>query len=299
MQPPGKAAYRWERREPMNESLNTPRTLNLLALMLCTTSVTAEDAFRPPETPSGRERLVGIQVEHAGFLGPMDSLEMRNTRRKTCEALGKPYVNTAPLGVDGQSRSVAVQANGTSYYWLETQRVTAEDPKEICRLGVKTIRQLSIARFDGRRTHTTTYDYAQRAALESSAEGDLTALGAAEQPKSFSNLPLVSRRVLAGLECDERRILDVPGITQHSVCMSAPNPVPGRSLPLMLARDWNHPRIKMHATAVRPKVLVDPAVFQGPPGFSAPPVASMPDIKDETSTDVDAEDDAEQGKAPR
>jgi hypothetical protein len=240
--------------------------LLFIALLAKHVEGTAADAFMPPEVVPSKRYSSGLQVEFEGTHS-IDSVRAREERKAFCEWMGKPYVNTVPVEEVGRARRIVVQTDGLSYTWLEIKFAGADERGEICRLGPKTLRSLTIARFDGKQTTTTTYDYDMRTTGGHVDRGDKTYFGAnspnvpsAEQLRPYE---VGEQRVIAGVPCSVRRIF--LGTNEVTHCVTGPDPVPGRTGPLALA--MRLVEMNMEAKSITANVKVDSGVFEGPPGF--------------------------------
>jgi hypothetical protein len=259
-----KAMWRCQRLEIMRRSVVS---LLLLSLPAWHDAALATDAFVPPEVTSSKNYTVGLQMELAGRVHHADSADSREKKRAFCNGWGKPYVNPVPIDDVGRVRKVVVQMDGSSYVWTETKVASLLDSFG-CEFGPKTLRVLTIARYDGKQTHEKTYNYDTRTTGGRVVPGDHTYFGSNSPhvpppPDQLAKIDVGQQRTIVGLPCTVRRF--VPGSNEMTYCATAAHPVRGRARPLSLAIRIG--TLDLEATSITPDVKVDAGVFDGPPGF--------------------------------
>jgi hypothetical protein len=240
--------------------------LLMLGLSAWHSAVLATDALVPPEAiPLGRYGI-GVQVELAGRVFDADSVKSREDARARCNGWGVPYVNPVPIENVGRIREVVVQLEDASYVWGEMEVAEPLD-RFACQFGPKTIRKLTIARYNGKQTHITRYQYDTRKYGLQIIEGDKTHFGTSgsytpptTDPKSEAS----EVRSIAGMTCRVETM--TPGFMWR--CVTKDHPVPGRKRPLTLALKTT--KMQMEATSITPNVRVDLGALDGPPGFKRP-----------------------------
>jgi hypothetical protein len=219
-----------------------------------------------------------VQMEVEGrWLAEMDTEAHRAKRRRECEARGEAYINREPLGRNGVYRETRVQLNERSYTWREITWVKAERGT-LCRFRTEVERTLTVATFDGRQTRVVVFNYGTREFRVTVADGDQTAVGSQAPSRrtplmSVTDLPLVGRRELVGLRCSEHLQVSslAPPEAGRRMCVTGPNPFPGRTIPIFLAERWGSveaPSREWHATALRHDVEVNHGIFRGPLHFT-------------------------------
>jgi hypothetical protein len=266
--------------------------LSRLFACLCGTlmgahALAADNAFIPPETRTGGRPVIGFQVEYAGWVNKMDDSRQRADRPKLCAMLGKPYINDTPPDEAAKARMIVVQTESASYAWMETNGLDMAERGNPCHLKLITQRRLTVARFDGRKTVVTTYNYGKRTKSQITRHGDFTYFGS--HTIDVDKGKVTGKRRLGGIDCRDLRYLELGSKNEdyESACVTDPDPFPGR----------RQPRYHMDAAVVQPSIKIDSAVLDGPEGFQEK-VRRPKQKQAETTDDEEEEPPITHGRRP-